>query len=71
MKAYLSPTAYVTPREITQQRSDGEEPHAVMRVITPHGKSQRVIELAVSEDDLLTIIANAADALRLLNREKP
>lgn len=70
-KAYLSASAYAYPMQISEQKRDGEKPHGTMHVVIPHGKTQRSIVIDLSRDDLLTIIANAADALRLLDREEP
>jgi len=71
MKAYLSPSAYCTPRSITEDKQAGREPRAVLHVVIPHGKTKRTVPIELSEDDLLTIIANAADALRYLGQARP
>lgn len=68
--AYLSPSQYATPRSISEDKHEGRKPRARMHIVIPHGKSKRAIEVPLDRDGLLTIIANAADALRLLDREE-
>lgn len=68
---YLSKTAYVTPKSISDDRREGREPDATLHVVIPHGKGTRAIVLHLDEADLLVMISNAADALRLLNEWLP
>jgi hypothetical protein len=69
--AYLSKTAYATPKSISDDRRDGREPDATIHVVFPHGKGSRAITVHLDEADLLVMISNAADALRLLNEWPP
>lgn len=59
---HFSRTALLTPRDL----SEGEP--ATLRVTYPHGKSTRLIEVPLSLDDCLVLLANAADAVALLTR---
>ena len=69
-EAYLSPSQYATPSSISKDKYEGRKPRAAMHIVIPHGKSKRAIEVPLDRDGLLIIIANAADALRLLDREE-
>lgn len=67
MKPYLSHTAYATPAWLAQLAREGQPLVALMHVTIPHGKTSRHIEVELDRADLLKVIANAADALRLLD----
>lgn len=62
MTGQLSHTAYATPRSIHE---DG--PVAKMHVHYAHGSQTRTVVVSLDREDLLRVIANAADALRLLD----
>lgn len=70
MKPYLSHTAYATPAWLHQRAREGQPPAAVMYVTIPHGKTSRLIAIELDRADLLKVIANAADALRLLDENQ-
>lgn len=63
VRPYLSRTAYLTPRE----KQEGKE--ASMHVVIPHGRGVRSITVPLTRADLLVMIANAADALRLMEED--
>lgn len=67
MNPYLSKTAYATPHSISQDRRDKREPVARLYVTYPYGKTSRAVQIELDRSDLLAMIANAADALRLLD----
>jgi hypothetical protein len=68
--AYLSKTAYATPKSLSEDRREGLEPSGTIHVVFPHGKGSRAIVVRLTEDDLLAMIANAADALRLIHERQ-
>lgn len=68
-RAQLSPSSYTSPAQLSEDKVHGRPPRAKMHVSFPHGKSTRTVVVELTRDDLLTVIANAADALRLLDRE--
>ena len=64
---YLSRTAYATPYSVSEHRRKGEPITAELHVVYRYGKATRSLVVPLGRADLLAIIANAADALRLLD----
>lgn len=67
-RPYLSASTYATPKSVSDDRYEKREPVGRMHIVIPHGKGTRAIQIELSEDDLLTIIANAADSIRYLRQ---
>lgn len=63
----VSPAAWLTDREVDEQRQAGEALHATIHVAVPHGRGHRVVDIPVGLPELLVIAANAADAARKLH----
>lgn len=64
---HLSQAAWATPFSLNERKMRGEEPAAEIHVSFPYGKKRRVVTVELDRAALLKVIANAADALRLLD----
>lgn len=60
VKPHVSRTAFLVAHEAAIHRPP------TMNVVVPHGERGRRVEIELTRTDLLVIIANAADALRLM-----
>ena len=67
MNPYLSKTAYATPKSIHDDTRAKRAPVARIHITYPYGKTTRAVQVELDRADLLAMIANAADALRLLD----
>ncbi len=62
----ISKTAWLTARQLAEQKRPGQQPHGLLHIAVPHGAGTRVIEVQVTLEECLILCANAADAARLL-----